>query len=550
MSAAPSSFDARIAALRRAQAVRSVVLQIILVLLVVTAGLLAGLATANIVAGDVVEALARDPAWLGPLDRVQHRSISAVRAFYLDGPAAFHAAILAFLASIVLVAVLRVRRHLLPDGVPRSRLALGLGAVAAVSVLAVVLAEPFAEMGMRAAAHRDLLLPESRVWGEAIEFSYLFFGAFSTAALAAGFASVSPVRAASIALGAVAATGVLVVGMTAASFGPFAAPDPPPPGFLDVPGREVRLLIVGGQAVQVRAVLPDVGQPSGRPAVGAAAEEAAARAAAAFGVADLRGAVARAAFAVAPLARLDRIEFARRVSELHAATRSPRTLAWLRDLLRGPFPGGRGGAEAEPSGFAARFRGGPGGGEAPGAEQPPGAIDAALAVLADTEQIYLGSAAVDVCRAETARGRLEAAARIKDVARTDGAGEDALAACVVAPPGPPGSISGGVVVDGRPAAGIVVALAHESVVAALGETRGAGPVELAALAGSPSVRTGEDGAFRFDGVPPGRYRPIVLLADPALSPDSSSGSGEGWIYVPPAGGEVAAGTVMLTARFR
>lgn len=521
MSAAPSSFDARIAALRRAQAVRSVVLQIILVLLVVTAGLLAGLATANIVAGDVVEALARDPAWLGPLDRAQHRSISAVRAYYLDGPAAFHAAILAFLASIVLVAVLRVRRHLLPDGVPRSRLALGLGAVAAVSVLAVVLAEPFAEMGMRAAAHRDLLLPESRVWGEAIEFSYLFFGAFSTAALAAGFASVSPVRAASIALGAVAATGVLVVGMTAASFGPFAAPDPPPPGFLDVPGREVRLLIVGGQAVQVRAVLPDVGLPSGRPAVGAAAEEAAARAAAAFGVADLRGAVARAAFAVAPLARLDRIEFARRVSELHAATWSPRTLAWLRDLLRGPFPGGRGGA-----------------------------LDAALAVLADTEQIYLGSAAVDVCRAETARGRLEAAARIKDVARTDGAGEDALAACVVAPPGPPGSISGGVVVDGRPAAGIVVALAHESVVAALGETRGAGPVELAALAGSPSVRTGEDGAFRFDGVPPGRYRPIVLLADPALSPGGSSGSGEGWIYVPPAGGEVAAGTVMLTARFR
>ncbi len=34
-----------------------------------------------------------------------------------------------------------------------------------------------------------------------------------------------------------------------------------------------------------------------------------------------------------------------------------------------------GAAGKEPSGFAARFRGGPGGGEAPGAEQPPGAID-------------------------------------------------------------------------------------------------------------------------------------------------------------------------------
>jgi hypothetical protein len=473
-----------VSALRRAQAVHTVLLQVILILLVAIAGTLAGLATATVATRDVVAALDDPAATSGPMEAAQFRSLRAITAYYRGGRSLAHAAILSFLGAAFLVLALAVRRRLLPEGVSRRRLAITLAALAAVAALAVILGGPFAEIGRRVAVDRHLLLRESTVWSNAVELSYAFHGPLAFATLAAALAALSARRTAVVGLAVLAAAGYAALILFRLPWGPFAAPAEPPPSFLDFPGRSVRLLVLDGRPRVVHGVLPDVGLASDPPPVGLLAEQAAETAARQFGPHDLRGAVARLLHAVAPLARVDAAEYARRTAALYAETRCPGALGRLLPLLRSPLP--------------------------------RGAADPALAAFADVDRLHLGTAAVDLCRALAARGELDAAAKVKDAARAEGLDERLLGECVVAAPAAPGSAAGTVLQRGKPLPGATVALADERLAGPLGTTPEGGTVDLASLAAALTARTDAAGRYEFPAVPPGRYRLLVLLEDPRI----------------------------------
>jgi len=487
--------------LRRAQAVHSVVLQVILVLLVLLAGAIAGLATATVATHDVVKALSDPGATAGPLPWDQYRVLRSVTAYYVSGPSTYHACVLGLIGAVFLVLAFAVRRRLLPDGVSRRRLVLAFASVAAVYVFFLIVADPFDEISRRVALDRFLLLPASTVWNNAVEVSFLMQVPLALATLALALAALTPTRIALPCLGAVAGIGYALVLLCKLPFGPLSRPPEPPESFLDLPTRAVRVLDLGERPRIVRGVLSDVGLVAVPPPLGADAEKAAGDAFVRWGLLDdLRGTVAARLWALAPLARFAVDEYAFRVNMLYLRTSDPELLRRLAAVLRGPLP------------------------------RDP-AADTALAALSDPATIRFGDAAVTVCRALVGRGQLELAAKVKDAARAEGADEKSLAPCEVAPPGPTATVSGRALVDGRPAADVAVALLDETTARALDTASAGGSFELELLAGAATTRTDASGVWRFTDVPAGRFRLLVLLEDPRLGPSPRASAPSAWLTV-------------------
>jgi hypothetical protein len=261
-----------------------------------------------------------------------------------------------------------------------------------------------------------------------------------------------------------------------------------------------------------------VGLATVPPPLGPAAEQAAADAARQYGLDDLRGSVAARLHAYAPLARFDLATYARRLAALYDRTGAPELLRRLAEVLRSPAPRGP-------------------------------AADAAFVPFADPAQLRLGSAAVDLCRARVARGETAEATRIKEAARAEGLLEPALAGCVVAPTGPTGTVAGTVAIDGAPAADLAVALLDDRAAQRLDATPRDQPFDLSLLAATPVTRTDAAGSYRFDGLPDGRYRLAVLLADARLGLAAHAGPAPpAWLVVA-AHGTVQATPLELTTRF-
>lgn len=514
---APRPWEIDISRLRRARDVHGVLLQVILVLLVLVAGAVAGLATANVAAGEVVAALA-DPALPdGPMPASQHRALTTLHEYYTTGASTWQAGVLGAMASIFLVLALAARRRLLPAGVSRRRLVLALAAVGAVYVLMLVLAAPYDEVGWRVAADRHRLLSELELWNDAVRLTFWMQVPLTAATLALAVAALTPTRVALPVLGAAGGVGLAIVLLCKLPFGPLARLDEPPDDFLDLPQRSVRVLVLSDAPRVRRAALPDVGLAFAPPPLDAAAERAAEEAARAYDARDLRGAAARRLHALAPLARFDVAEHARRAAALWRETGATEPLGWLAAALRSPAP----------------------------ASAP---IDTALEILAGNDDLHLGDAATDVCRALAGRGDTEGAARIKESARASGLPEPRLARCVVAPPASPGSLAGSVTVDGRPAAGVAVAALHEALAEQFAAVPADRPVNLMLAAAAPTARTGPDGKFEIPGLQPGRYRLAVLLEDPRHSFDRrAAGPTAEWIVVR-SGASTTVPPVPLTGR--
>ena len=514
---APRPWEIDVSRLRRARDVHGVLLQVILVLLVVVAGAVAGLATANVAAAEVVAALA-DPALPGgPMPTSQYRTLETLHEYYTSGAATWQAGLLGAMASVFLVLALAARRRLLPGGVSRRRLLLGLAAVGAIYVLMLVLATPFDEVGWRVAADRHRLLSELELWNNAVELTFRLQVPLTAATLACATAALSPTRVALPALGAVGGAGLALVLLCKLPFGPLARIAEPSDDFLDLPHRSVRVLLAGDTPRVRRGALPDVGLAFAPPPLGESAERAAAEAARRHDVRGLHGATARRLLALAPLARFDVDEYARRAVALWRETGATEPLGWLVPLTRSPVAGSA-------------------------------SVATALAVLAGPDELYLGAAAVDVCRALTARGDTTDAARIKEAARAAGLPESRLGACVVAPPPPPGTLLGSLTLDGRPAADVAVAVLHEPLAGQLDAVPADRPFNLMLLAAAPTARTDADGRFEVAGLQPGRYRLAVLLEDPRHSPDRRASTPPTWIAVR-SGSATTAPPLALTTRF-
>lgn len=514
---APHPWELDVSRLRRARDVHGVLLQVIFVLLVLIAGGVAGLATANVAAAEVVAALA-DPALPdGPMPASQHRALAAVHEYHTSGAATWQAFVLGMMASVFLVLALAARRRLLPGGVSRRRLVLGLAAVGAVWALMVVLAAPFDEAGWRVAADRHRLLSELELWNNAVELTFWMHVALTAAIVACAAAALTPTRVALPALGVAGGVGLAVVLLCKLPFGPLARLPEPPDEFLDLPQRSVRVLLAGDTPRVRRGALPDVGLAFAPPPVGQPAESAAGEAARRYDARDLRGAVARRLHALAPLARFDVAEHARRVAALWRETGATEPLAWLVPLTRSAAPG-----------------------SAP--------VTTALEVLAGPASLRLGAAAIDVCRALVGRGDTAAAARIKEAARGDGLPESKLGACTVAQPPAPGTLAGTVTLDGRPVADVAVAVLHEPLAGQLDAAPADQSFNLLLLAAAPTARTDTAGRFEVAGLLPGRYRLAVLLADPRHAVDRRAPALPDWITVR-RGETTTVSSVSLTSRF-
>lgn len=514
---APRPWEIDVSRLHRARDVHGALLQVILVLLVLVAGAVAGLATANVAAGEVVAALADPSLPDGPMPASQHHTLATLHEYYTSGASTWQAGVLGAMASVFLVLALAARRRLLPAGVSRRRLVLALAAVAAVYVLMLALAAPYDEVGWRAAADRHRLLSELELWNDAVRLTFWMHVPLTAATLALAVAALTPTRIALPALGAAGGVGLALVLLCKLPFGPLARLDEPPEEFLDLPQRSVRLLLLADTPRLRRGALPDVGLASAPPPLGTSAEHAAEEAARLHDPRDLRGAAARRLLALAPLARFDVAEHARRTAALWKETGATEPLAWLAATLRSPAP----------------------------ASTP---VATALEVLAGDDRLYLGNAAIDVCRALAGRGDVARAARVKEDARAAGLPESRLADCPVAPPPPPGSLAGSVTVDGRPAPGIAVAVLHEPLAGQFAAVPAGRPVNLMLLAAAAATRTGPGGTFEIHGLLPGRYRLAVLLEDPRHSLDRRSPTPTGWLVVHP-GSSTTAPPVPLTTRF-
>jgi len=514
---APRPWEIDVSRLRRAREVHGALLQVILVLLVLVAGAVAGLATANVAAGEVVAALA-DPALPGgPMPASQHRALANLHEYYSSGASTWQAGVLGVMASVFLVLALAARRRLLPAGVSRRRLVLALAAVAAVYLLMLALASPYDEVGWRVAADRHRLLSELELWNDAVRLTFWMHVPLTAGTLALAVAALTPTRIVLPALGAAGGVGLALVLLCKVPFGPLARLPEPPEDFLDLPRRSVRVLVLADAARVRRAALPDVGLAFAPPPLDVSAERAAGEAVRRHGARDLRGATARRLLALVPLARFDVAEHVRRTAELWRETGATEPLAWLAAALRSPAP-----ASAS--------------------------VSAALAVLAGDDPLFLGHAAIDVCRALVGRNDIARAARVKEEARAAGLPESRLADCAVAPPPPPGSLAGSVTLDGRPAPGIAVAVLHEPLAGQFADAPADRPINLMLLAAAPADRTGPDGTFRVTGLQPGRYGLAVLLEDPRHSLDRRAAVSTAWFVVRP-GASTAVPPVPLTSRF-
>ncbi|MBN1773900.1 MAG: hypothetical protein JXB32_21745 [Deltaproteobacteria bacterium] len=514
---APRPWEIDVSRLRRARDVHGALLQVIFVLLVLIAGAVAGLATANVAVAEVVAALA-DPALPdGPMPASQHRALATLHEYYTEGAATWQAGALGAMASVFLVLGLAARRRLLPAGVSRRRLVLALAAIGATYVLMLVVAAPFDEVGWRVAADRHRLLSELELWNDAVELTFWMQVPLAAATLALAAAALTPTRIALPALGVLGGVGLALVLLCKLPFGPLARLDEPPEDFLDLPQRSVRVLLTTDAPHVRRAALPDLGLAFAPPPLEAAAERAATEAARRHGARDLRGATARRLLALLPLARFDVTEHARRTVALWRETGAGEPLAWLVPLLRSPAAG-----------------------SAP--------VTIALEALAGTDELRLGDAAIDACRALVGRGDTVGAARVKEAARAAGLSESRLGACAVAPPPPTGSLDGSVTLDGRPAAGVAVAVLHEPLAGQLEAVPADRPVNLVFFAAAPTARTGADGRFEVAGLQPGRYRLAVLLEDPRHSPDRRAPTFPTWIVVRSAASTTAP-PIPLTMRF-
>jgi len=510
-------WEVDVSRLRRAQAVHSVLLQVILLLLVLIAGAVAGLAAATVIGRDVVAALVDPVADAGPMPWPQFRALHAIRDYYQGGSSIYHAAVLGLVAAGFVVLALTVRRRLVPDGVSRRRVVLALLAVAAVHVFFVLVASPFDEIGLRVALERALLYPTSLAWSDAIELSYLMQVPLAIATLALAVATLTPTRIALPALGVVAGIGYAVVLLCRLPWGPLSRPPEPPESFLASELRTVRVLLLAERPRTVRGALPDAGLATVPPPLGPDAERAAAEAARTYGLDDLRGTTAARLYAFAPLARFDVATYAHRLADLYRRTGSPGLLRRLADILRSPAPRGA-------------------------------AADVALEPFADPAGLRLGDAAMDLCRARVARHELDAAARTKEAARAEGMPQDKLTACVVAPPAPTAPVAGSVRLDGRPAAGVLLALLDERLAGRVAAAPEGQPFDLSLLAAAVLAQTDAAGAYRFDGLPSGRYRLAVLL-DPRVGPvRQPASSPPAWIVVA-APAAVTAPALELTTRF-
>lgn|GEM_PF-2251399 len=514
---APRPWEIDVSRLRRARDVHGALLQGILVLLVLVAGVVAGLATANVAAGEVVAALA-DPALPdGPMPASQHRALANLHEYYTSGASTWQAGVLGAMASVFLVLALAARRRLLPAGVSRCRLVLALAAVAAVYLLMLVLASPYDEVGWRVAADRHRLLSELELWNDAVRRTFWMHVPLTAGTLALAVAALTPTRIALPALGAAGGVGLALVLLCKVPFGPLARLPEPPEDFLDLPRRSIRVLVLAEAPSVRRAALPDVGLAFAPPPLDATAERAAEEAARHHDARDLRGAAARRLLALAPLARFDVAGHVRRAAELWRETGATEPLAWLAAALRSPAP----------------------------ASAP---VSAALDVLAGGDSLFLGNAAIDVCRALVGRNEVARAARVKEEARAAGLPESRLAHCAVVPPPPAGALVGSVTVDGRPAPDIAVAVLHEPLAGQLAAAPADRPINLMLLAAAATVRTGPDGVFEVPRLQPGRYRLAILLEDPRHSLDRRAAASTAWIVVRP-GASTTAPPVPLTGRF-
>jgi hypothetical protein len=503
--------------LRRAQAVQGVILQVILILLVLIAGTVAGLATATVVGRDVVDALAEPGADAGPMPWSQFRSLHAMRDYFQSGSSLYHAGVLGALAAAFTVLSLTVRRRLLPDGVPRRRLVLALLSVAAVYVFFVLVANPFDEISRRVALDREFLFSTSSTWSNAIELSYVMQVPLTVATLALAVAALTPTRIALPGLGAVAGLGYAIVLLCRLPWGPLSRPPEPPESFLASEPRTVRVLVLAERPRTARGALPDAGLATVPPPLGPDAERAAAEAVRTYGLDDLRGTAAARLYAFAPLARFDVATYARRVADLYRKTGSSALLRRLVDVLRSPAPRGP-------------------------------AADAAFEPFVDPALLRFGDAAMDLCRARVARDEVDAAARIKEAARAEGLSQEALATCVVARPAPIATVTGSVRLDGQPAAGVLLALLDERVAGRVDAAPAGQPFDLSLLSAAVVARTDAAGAYRFDRLPSGRYLLAVLL-DPRVGPARQPASAPpAWIVVA-APAPAAAPALELTTRF-